>query len=253
MKTVLLECRDLSKSFGNNGEQNHVLSNVNLKIYEKDFTIIMGSSGSGKSTLLYCLSGMDKPTRGKVFYQSKNIVEHKEKDIANLRKGEFGFVFQQMHLVSNLTLLENVVVPGYLNKAIKVKDVNEKAKVLLERFGLNNIKNHLPSQASGGENQRAAIARALINNPKLLFGDEPTGALNRKNGDEVLNLFTSINENGQSVLMVTHDVKAAIRGNRLLYLEDGKIIGELNLPPYKDSEFKSRETQVMAWLSSMLW
>lgn len=124
---------------------------------------------------------------------------------------------------------------------------------MLEQMGISHIKTHLPSQVSGGEQQRCAIARAVINSPKLLFADEPTGALNRKNTTEVLNLLTELNQSGQSILMVTHDMKAALRATRILYLEDGKIIGELPLPPYNSDEEKSRETQVNAWLDSMEW
>ena len=253
MKNILLSAKGLCKSFANNGQQNHVLNDVNIDIYQKDLTVIMGSSGSGKSTLLYCLSGMDKATSGKIIFNDKVISDYNEKNLALLRRGDFGFVFQQMHLVSNLTLLENVTVPGYLQKNVSANDVNNRANLLLDTFGLNEAKFRLPKQTSGGEQQRAAIARALISNPTLLFADEPTGALNRRNGIDVLNLLTKVNDEGQSILMVTHDVRAAARATRLLYLEDGKIIGEMALPPYNDSELKSRETQVTAWLSSMAW
>ena len=158
-----------------------------------------------------------------------------------------------MHLVSNLSLYENVVVPGYLNKEKSAKEVNARADELLEKMGISHIKTHLPSQVSGGEQQRCAIARAVIHEPKLLFADEPTGALNRKNTTEVLNLLTELNQNGQSILMVTHDTRAALNATRILYLEDGNVIGELTLPPYKPEEEKSRETQVNAWLTSMEW
>lgn len=253
MKKVLLKINNLCKSFANNGEQNHVLSNINAEIYAGDFTVIMGSSGSGKSTFLHCISGMDTITSGEIIYDNKVISNCSERELATLRSGDFGFVFQQMHLVSNLTLFENVVVPGYLKKGVSANDVNKRSNLLFDTFNISNIKSHLPSQASGGEKQRAAIARALISNPVILFADEPTGALNRKSGNEVLSLFREINEEGQSILMVTHDVRAAICANRILYLEDGKIIGELTLPPYKDSDYKNRETQITSWLSSMSW
>lgn len=213
----------------------------------------MGASGSGKSTLLYSLSGMDRATSGEVLYNGENLVSMKEKNLAALRHGDFGFIFQQMHLVSNLSLFENVAVPGYLNKSESAAAVKAYANELLEKMGLSHIKTHLPSQVSGGEQQRCAIARAVINHPKLLFADEPTGALNRRNTTEVLNLLTELNQSGQSILMVTHDMRAALRASRLLYLEDGKIIGELPLPHYNPDEEKSRETQVNAWLSSMKW
>lgn len=253
MKQVILSAKDLCKSFANNGNQNHVLSNVNVDIYEEDFTVIMGASGSGKSTLLYCLSGMDKVTSGQIDYQETRITDFDEKKLALLRRGEFGFIFQQMHLVSNLSLFENVTVPGYLVKTVTPVQVRERANMLLTKMNLSEAGKRLPSQVSGGEQQRAAIARAMISTPKLLFADEPTGALNRKNTTEVLNLLTSINHEGQSVLMVTHDLKAAIRANRILYLEDGRIVGEMNLALYDEKEAHSREAQINAWLASMSW
>jgi putative ABC transport system ATP-binding protein len=224
-----------------------------MSVYEGDFTVIMGASGSGKSTLLYALSGMDRASSGEVIYNGENIVTMKEKNLSKLRHKDFGFVFQQMHLVSNLSLYENVVVPAYLNKDKSVKEIKECADELFEIVGISHIKNHIPSRVSGGEQQRCAMARAVINDPKLLFADEPTGALNRKNTIEVLNLMTALNNNGQSILMVTHDVRAALRANRILYLEDGKVIGELSLPPYNKEEEENRKIQVNAWLSSMKW
>ncbi|MBR6874280.1 MAG: ABC transporter ATP-binding protein [Ruminococcus sp.] len=253
MNETILSAKGLCKSFAHNGGQIHILSHVDLDIYKGDLTVIMGASGSGKSTLLYALSGMDRATAGEVNYAGENIVTAPEKRLAALRHRDFGFIFQQMHLVSNLTLFENVAVSGYLNKDRSAAEVRQKADELLEKMSISHIKTHLPSQVSGGEQQRCAIARAVINSPALLFADEPTGALNRKNTNEVLDLLTGLNREGQSILMVTHDQRAALRANRLLYLEDGKIIGELELPPYTAEEEKSRETQVSAWLSSMHW
>ena len=253
MSGVILSAKGLCKSFASDGEQNHVLSDVNIDIYEKDFTVVMGASGSGKSTLLYCLSGMETVTSGKVAYKGNTISDYKENQLVALRRGDFGFIFQQIHLVSNLTLLENIAVPGYLNKSASASQVNERANALITSFGLTDAKNRLPSQTSGGEQQRAAIARALISTPKLLFADEPTGALNRKNGMDVLDLLTKLNEDGQSILMVTHDMHAAVRANRLIYISDGKIIDEMSLPPYSPNKIKFREIQVTSWLSSMSW
>lgn len=276
MKNVILSAKDVQKTFANNGEMVPVLTNVNMDIYEGDFTVIMGSSGSGKSTLLYALSGMDKATAGEVIYrrpendsnngENKNskkvdITSAKEKKLSDIRVHDFGFVFQQMHLISNLTLLENVAVTGYLNKKRSAADTLEKAEELLERMGLTEEKTHLPSRVSGGEQQRCAIARAVINDPVILFADEPTGALNRRNTTEVLNLLTEINDEGQSIVMVTHDIKAALRGNRILYLDDGNIVGELELTKYgekdKNGELlqsnKAREAQISAWLESLDW
>lgn len=253
MKKEILSARELCKSFANNGGQIHILQHINMSVYEGDFTVIMGASGSGKSTLLYALSGMDRATSGEVLYDGENIVTMKEKALSKLRHTDFGFVFQQMHLISNLSLYENVVVSAYLNKEKSVKEIKKYADELFEKVGISHIKTHIPSRVSGGEQQRCAIARALVNNPKLLFADEPTGALNRSNTKEVLNLMTEFNRSGQSILMVTHDVRAALRANRILYIEDGKIVGELTLPPYNQEEEESRKTQVNAWLSSMKW
>lgn len=253
MKNTILSAKGICKSFAHNGGQLHILSHVDLDLYEGDFTVIMGASGSGKSTLLYALSGMDRATAGKAIYGGKDLVAMKEKELSELRYTDFGFIFQQMHLVSNLSLLENVLVSGYLNKDTSSAKVKERAEKLFEQMNISHIKSHLPTQVSGGEQQRCAIARAVINTPKLLFADEPTGALNRKNTNEVLNLLTRLNGEGQSILMVTHDIKAALRATRLLYLEDGNIIGELSLPPYAKEEEKSREAQINAWLSSLEW
>lgn len=253
MKKIILSAKGVCKSFAHNGGQIHVLSHVDIDLYEGDFTVIMGASGSGKSTLLYSLSGMDRATAGEVIYNGNDIVKMRENELAKLRYTDFGFIFQQMHLISNLTLFENVAVSGYLNKKYSRKDINKRTGELLEKMSVSHIRTHLPSQVSGGEQQRCAVARAVINKPKLLFADEPTGALNRKNTTEVLNLLTDINNAGQNVLMVTHDMKAALRANRILYIEDGKIIGSLSLPSYNPVEEKSRETQVNAWLSSLEW
>ena len=253
MKNAILSAKGVCKSFAHGGGQVHVLSQVDIDLYEGDFTVIMGASGSGKSTLMYALSGMDRATAGEVIYNGEDIVKMSEKRLAALRCSDFGFIFQQMHLVSNLTLFENVAVPGYLNKEKSAAEVKARADGLLEKMSISHIRSRLPSQVSGGEQQRCAIARAVINEPKLLFADEPTGALNRKNTTDVLDLLTGLNRSGQSILMVTHDLRAALRAGRILYLEYGGIIGELTLPPYDPDEEKSRETQVNAWLSSMHW
>ena len=253
MKQTILSARGLCKSYAHDGGQNHVLQNVDLDLYEGDFTVVMGPSGSGKSTLLYALSGMDRPTAGELRYGEENLAAMKEKELARLRRKDFGFVFQQMHLVSNLTLFENVAVAGYLDKTASAAAVRQRAALLLERMGLRDVQTHLPAQVSGGEQQRCAIARAVISKPRLLFADEPTGALNRKNSDEVMALLSELHREGQSILLVTHDLKAALHATRILYLDDGRISGELELPPCDGEKAQSRETQVSAWLRAMRW
>lgn len=252
MKKILLQGNNICKSFTHSGETTPILNQVNLEIYEGDFTVIMGASGAGKSTLLYALSGMDSITSGEIEYRGKQISSLTKKEMAQLRAKKFGFVFQQTHLVSNLTLFENIAVAGYVGGG-NPKDVQQRAADLLCQMHADGAKDRLPSQTSGGEAQRAAIARAMINHPGLIFADEPTGALNKSNSEEVLNLLSTLNSDGQSILMVTHDVRAAIRGNRILYLEDGKILDELSLPVYSASDAKEREAKAAQWLSSLRW
>lgn len=253
MKNVILSAKDVCKTFSQGSTDNQILKSVSADIYEGDFTVIMGASGAGKSTLLYSLSGMDGITSGEVLFDGEKISGLSEKKQAKLRSEHFGFVFQQTHLVSNLTLFENVAVAGYVGKKSDVGAVREKALELLKQMNVDNAKDRLPSQVSGGEAQRAAIARAMINSPKLIFADEPTGALNKSNSAEVMRLLSELNQAGQSILMVTHDVRAAIHGNRILYMEDGKILDELSLPPYSDNEERERERQLNEWLIKLRW
>ena len=253
MKNVILQGEKITRIFHQGKTETKVLDGVDIKIFEKDFTVIMGPSGAGKSTLLYMLGGMDRITGGRVLYREKEISSFSENQMGRLRAEEFGFVFQQTHLVSNLTLLENVLVAGYVSKKDSAEKVRERAENLLRQMDVEEAKNRLPSQVSGGEAQRAAIARAMIGKPGLLFADEPTGALNQANTHEVLGLLTDLNRKGQSILMVTHDLRSAARGNRILYLEDGKICDELALEPYNEMEEKRRERDVSQWLSGLRW
>ncbi len=248
MKELLLSREKVKRNFG----ENSVLQGIDLSIYAGDFTVVMGSSGSGKSTLLYALSGMDTVSSGKVVYQGRDITALSEKELAHLRAGEFGFVFQRMHLVSSLSLYENIVIAGYISNKGTEEEIREKADKLVERMNLSGAEKRLPSEASGGEAQRAAIARAVISSPQILFADEPTGALNKANTLEVLDLFSALNREGQSVVLVTHDKEAALRGNRILYLEDGMVVGELELTPY-DGKDRKREEQLNRWLEDRGW
>lgn len=253
MKKVLLKGINICKAFPENGTETQILQSINIEIYEGDFTIIMGASGAGKSTLLYALSGMDSITDGEILYKDQILNRLSENRKAAIRAKEFGFVFQQTHLVSNLTLFENVAVAGYVAKTATPKAVQQRTGELLKQMHVEKAKDRLPSQVSGGEAQRASIARAMIGNPGLIFADEPTGALNKANSEEVLNLLSGLHENGQSILMVTHDAKAAIRGNRILYLEDGQILDELTLPVFQEEDARAREEKISLWLSSLQW
>lgn len=251
MGAALLSAKHIRKSFDE--KQPAILNDLSLDIHEGDFTVVMGPSGAGKSTLLYALSGMDEISDGQVFFRDQEISRMSEKALSKLRAMDFGFVFQQANLVSNLTLLENVVVPGYLHPQRSAEETRKRAVMLFEQMNVGDARNRYPAEVSGGEAQRAAVARAVINEPGLLFADEPTGALNRGNTEEVLELLTMLNQAGQSILMVTHDTHAAVRGNRLLYLEDGRIIGEKIMPAYTDGSGKAREAEINDWLHDLSW
>lgn len=253
MKSTILCGKGISKTYTQSGKETQVLTNIDVELYKGDFTVIMGASGAGKSTLLYVLSGMDMITAGSIMFNGQEISSLSEKEMAQLRAKEFGFIFQQTHLVSNLTLFENVAVAGYVAKAGNVREIRENTDKLLSKMHAGDAKDRLPSQVSGGEAQRAAIARAMIGNPSLLFADEPTGALNKANSEEVMKLLMELNHDGQSILMVTHDVRAALYGNRILYLEDGKILDECTLFPYEQDNLKDRENKVLGWLSGLGW
>jgi len=249
---MLLKTNKLCKTFSTAGVQQHVLKNIDLEIYKGDFTVIMGASGGGKSTLLYALSGMDSPSLGDVYFGDENIAKYSQDKLAVFRREQCGFVFQQIHLVESMSVIDNVLIAGMLLKISK-KELVERAKKLLQSIGINeSLWKKLPNQLSGGEAQRVGVARALINNPKILFADEPTGALNSIMAIAVLDTLTQSNEEGQSIVMVTHDINSALRGNRILYLKDGKIEGELKIEKY-DTENADRRKKVKDFLSSQGW
>jgi putative ABC transport system ATP-binding protein len=251
MKNII-ETKKLCKTFSNGGVQQHVLKNINLEIYEGDFTIIMGASGAGKSTLLYSLSGMDKPTLGSVLFDGTDITKMNTDQLAVFRRSNCGFVFQQVYLVESMSVLDNIMAAGlliYKDKKVLVKKAGE----LLKSVNIDEtLWNKFPTQISGGEAQRVGIARALINDPKLVFADEPTGALNSQTGKAVLDTLTKFNEKGQSIVMVTHDITSARRGNRILYVKDGEIAGECNLGKYVTGD-RERHQKLNDFLGSMGW
>lgn len=253
MDNIIIRTNKLCKSFSNGGIQQHVLKNLNIEIKQGDFTVLMGSSGSGKSTLLYALSGMDTPTVGDVYWGEENIAKLNGDKLALIRRENCGFVFQSIYLLDNMNVLDNVLTSGLLVNKDK-KSVYQKAVNLLKSVGLSeNDFVKLPNQLSGGEKQRVAIVRAIINNPKILFADEPTGALNSAASIQVLDNMTMLNENGQSIVMVTHDIKTALRGNRILYIKDGSICGEIELQPFSKAENTVRQQKLQQFLSEMGW
>lgn len=253
MDNIIIRTNKLCKSFSNGGIQQHVLKNLNIEIKQGDFTVLMGSSGSGKSTLLYALSGMDTPTVGDVYWGEENIAKLNGDKLALIRRENCGFVFQSIYLLDNMNVLDNVLTSGLLVNKDK-KSVYQKAVNLLKSVGLSeNDFVKLPNQLSGGEKQRVAIVRAIINNPKILFADEPTGALNSAASIQVLDNMTMLNENGQSIVMVTHDIKTALRGNRILYIKDGSICGEVELQPFSKAENTVRQQKLQQFLSEMGW
>lgn len=253
MKETILKGTGITKSFEKSGRKSKVLNGIDIEIYKGDFTVIMGSSGAGKSTLLYTLSGMDKLTSGEVSYKNKIISKLNEKATAQLRADEFGFIFQQSNLVSNLTIAENVRVAGYAGRKFTRAEIDDRTNKLFAQMKMTKIMDSLPSEVSGGEAQRTAIARAVISSPDILFADEPTGALNKSNSESVIDLLYELNQSGQSILMVTHDVRIAMYGNRILYLEDGRVIDELNLTQLDKTNLKERESALNSWLSELHW
>ena len=248
----IISTKSLVKTFSNNGVTQTIINNLDLEIYENDFTIIMGSSGAGKSTLMYSLSGMDMPTSGTIEFCGEDITKMNADKLAIFRRKNCGFVFQQIYMLDKMSLLDNALTAGLLvNK-------NKKEVIKIEKELFNKV--NLPettirktvNQVSGGEAQRAGIVRAAINKPACLFADEPTGALNSENSKAVLDVFTNLNNDGQSIIMVTHDKRSALRGNRIIYLKDGKICGELRLDKY-ESDSEERNLKLDNFLRDMGW
>ena len=249
---ALIRTKKLNKTFSTGGRQQHVLKNLDLKIRKGDFTVIMGASGAGKSTLLYALSGMDRPTGGSIQFAGNEIAKLSNDKLALFRRKNCGFVFQQMFLLDNLSILDNVLCAGLLVSKDR-RIIIERAKKLLSKVGLGEQEwRKFPNQLSGGEAQRAAIVRALINEPEVVFADEPTGALNSAAGTAVLDTLTEVNKKGQSVIAVTHDLKTARRGNRVLYLSDGVVCGDCDLGEYVSGS-RQRRDKLNGFLAEMGW
>lgn len=250
----ILEAKALNKTY-TIGKDNHVevLTNVDMKIAAGEFISVMGPSGSGKSTLLYSISGMDRPTSGDVVFQGESLNDLSEKDLASRRLKDMGFIFQNIHLLGNLGIFDNVILPAYTLKKEKRSSINQRAKKLMKDTGISGLGNNDITQASGGQLQRVAICRALMNRPTILFGDEPTGALNSRFANEIMDILAEINRNNTTILLVTHDVNVASRTERVLYMRDGNIAGEVylgKLSPGKQ-DLDRREEKLTRWLKNM--
>ncbi|MCP1185862.1 ABC transporter ATP-binding protein [Paenibacillus sp. 1781tsa1] len=252
--TIILEAKDVNKSvaIGENEEHN-ILKDINLQLKKGEFVSIMGPSGSGKSTLLYNISGMDQISAGSVYFNGKKISAFQEKDLASLHLTQMGFIFQNIHLLKNLNLLDNIVLSAYLAKNSSRETINTRAMSLMKKMGVDELAEHNITQASGGQLQRIAICRALINNPDILFGDEPTGALNSKSTYEIMDILGDINGAGTTILLVTHDVKVAARSERVLFMMDGKLVADKNIGKYarERQDLKTRESHLAQWLNEM--
>ena len=251
METII-DVKGLCKTYIVNKISNNVLRNVDFSLHEGEFVSIMGPSGSGKSTMLYTISGMDRPTAGDVTFLGKNYNEINDKEMAKLRLLSMGFIFQQMYMMRKLCILDNILLPAYHAGIEDRKKVREEAEMLMRRLGIMETADNGITEVSGGQLQRACLCRALINHPKVLFADEPTGALNSKAADEVIGELVRVNRDGTAILMVTHSARVAAGSERVLYLVDGHIEGELQLGKLQnESDLTGRERQLNQWLMTM--
>lgn len=252
---AVLEVKDLCKTYVINKRQNNVLKNVNFKVEDGEMVAIMGPSGSGKSTLLYAVSGMDAATSGSVLFDGKDITKLKSNELASLRLDEMGFIFQQMYMMKNLTVLDNIVLPAMESKktAESKKEKTKRGEELMRKLDIIEVADNDINEVSGGQLQRACICRSMINKPKVLFADEPTGALNRTASNEVMNELVKLNGEGTTIMMVTHDAKVAAKCSRVLYIVDGNIKGEYHSPADAKVQEKDRERLLNNWLMELGW
>ena len=250
--TAVIEAKDLCKTYVVDKRQINVLKNVNLKVDEGEMVAIMGPSGSGKSTLLYSISGMDQPTSGNVLFDGEDISGMKSSDLADIRLDKMGFIFQQMYMMKNLTILDNILLPAVESrKGGSREEKIRRAEDLMRKLGIIEVADNDINEVSGGQLQRACICRSMINSPKILFADEPTGALNRTSSNEVMDELVKLNRDGTTIMMVTHDSKVASRCTRVLYIVDGNIKGE-----YKNDTTladKDRERKLNNWRMDLGW
>lgn len=218
----------------------------------------MGPSGSGKTTLLYTVSGMDEASAGKVDFFGKELTNLKANEMSDLRLQEMGFVFQQMYMLKNLSVYDNIILPAYQashdHKTSSRHEIKERAKMLMQKLGISDVADNAVTEVSGGQLQRACICRSLINQPKIIFADEPTGALNKQNSIDVMRELTNINAEGTSIMLVTHDMKVASQCERVLYIEDGDIRDEISLGKYQvTDDMRTRERKLNDWLIKLGW
>ena len=252
----ILEVKDLCKTYIVNKRQNNVLKNVNFTVSEGEMVAVMGPSGSGKSTLLYTVSGMDAITSGEVSFCGKNIAEMGDKELSDLRLDEMGFIFQQMYMLKNLTVLDNIILPAVQSKKNTEtrRETVQRGHDLMRKLGIIDIADNDINEVSGGQLQRACICRSIINNPRMIFADEPTGALNRTSSDEVMEELAKLNNDGTTIMLVTHDVKVAAKCTRVMDIVDGNIKGEYNLDKYTNaSQRRERERSLNNWLLELGW
>jgi putative ABC transport system ATP-binding protein len=247
---TIIRTEHLKKIYKTGQSTAAIINDLHCSIYQGEFTVIMGSSGSGKSTLLYLLSGLEQPSDGKIWFDTIPLHGRNEKELALLRRDHIGFIFQDYNLVPSLTLSENILVPGYLGTKNR-KSVRHRTLQLMETLGIVSLVDRLPSQVSGGEQQRCAIARALVNNPGLLMADEPTGNLNSAAAEKVLDCMVQLNGAGQSIIMVTHDLRSACRGDRVLFLKDGEMIDSIVFDGV--TALEEREKLLFNWLKARQW
>jgi len=232
----ILETNNLCKTYTVNKVEKNILKNINLTIKKGEFVSVMGPSGSGKSTLLYNVSGMDKMSDGDVVFDGIKLNKLTEKKLSEIRLNKMGFVFQQNNLLKNLGIIDNIVLSAYMAKNKSKEDINKKAVDLMKKTGISELAQNDITQVSGGQLQRAAICRALINDPVMLFGDEPTGALNSKAALNIMDILHTINEEGTTVMLVTHDIKVASQSERVLFMIDGVIKGKYNFNKFNKTE-----------------
>lgn len=228
MKQIII-AKDITKAYGEGQEKRNVLDGVSITVGEGEFLAVMGPSGCGKSTLLFALSGMDGIDGGSVTFEGQELAGLKEKEFADLLRRKMGFVFQQPAMLKNLNLLDNIMLPALRDNGKNAAGIKEKARALMKKTGIEELEERGITQVSGGQLQRAGICRALMNDPVVIFGDEPTGALNSKSSQEIMDLFARINREGTAVLLVTHDAKVAAQTERVLFMRDGMIVREMRL------------------------